>query len=271
MERYQVIIAYDGTDFQGFQRLGRKRTVQAEIEAALRRLDWQGDAVFYAGRTDTGVHASGQVIAFDLEWSHSPEELGRALNTLLPQDVAAREVMAAAPDFHPRYHAAARAYRYQLFCHPAPDPLRERYAWRVRSQVDDSLLIQAAAQLRGTHDFAAFGSPLKPEGTTIRTVYQSEWHRWEDGWSYHVTANAFLYHMVRRMVYLQVLAGQGRLPMEALTSALESPRPLKPGLAKPNGLVLEHVYYSEVGSIPEGSNQTLNASGDENCGKDVRH
>lgn len=271
MERYQVIIAYDGTDFQGFQRLGSKRTVQAEIEAALRRLNWQGSAVFYAGRTDAGVHASSQVIAFDLEWGHTPGDLERALNALLPGDVAAREVTIAAEDFHPRYDAAARSYSYHLFCHSSPDPLRERFAWRVRSQLDGSLLIQAAAQLLGTHDFSAFGSPLKPDGTTIRTIYRSEWRHRENGWSYHVTANAFLYHMVRRMVYLQVLVGQGRLSLEAFTSALQSPRPLTPGLAKPNGLVLESVYYSDVRQIPEGSNQTLIASGDENCGKDVRH
>lgn len=271
MERYQVIIAYDGTDFQGFQRLGSKRTVQAEIEAALRRLSWQGDAVFYAGRTDTGVHASGQVIAFDLEWAHSPGDLGRALNALLPSDVAARDVMVAAADFHPRYDAKARGYCYHLFCRPTPDPLRERYAWRIRSQLDGSLLIQAAGRLLGAHDFTAFGSPLKPNGTTIRTVFQSEWRQQEDNWSYFVTANAFLYHMVRRMVFLQVLVGQGRLSLEAFTSALQSPRPLTPGLAKPNGLVLEKVYYSEVEQIPEGLNQTLIASGDENCGKDVRH
>lgn len=266
MERYQVIIAYDGTNFQGFQRLGGRRTVQAELEAALKHLNWQGDAVFYAGRTDTGVHASGQVIAFDLEWAHSPAELGRALNSHLPQDVAAREVKLAAADFHPRYDATARCYRYQLFCQPNRDPLRERYAWRVWPQVEGSLLIQAAARLPGTHEFAAFGSPLKPKGTTIRTVFNAGWRQEADGWSFQVTANAFLYHMVRRLVFLQVLVGQQRISLEAFASALQTPSPLIPGLAKPNGLVLEQVHYSEIGQIPEGSNQTLIASGDENCG-----
>jgi len=246
MEHYQVIIAYDGTDFQGFQRLGRKRTVQAEIEAALRHLNWQGDAVFYAGRTDAGVHASGQVIAFDLEWDHTPEKLVRALNTLLPGDVAAREAQVAPAGFHPRYDAVARSYRYHLYCQSTPDPLRERFAWRVRAELDGSLLIQAAAQLIGTHDFAAFGSPVKPGGSTIRTIYRSEWQRQADNWCYVVTANAFLYHMVRRLVYLQVLVGQERLSLDAFSSALQSPRPLTPGLAKPNGLVLENVQYSEV-------------------------
>ncbi len=99
MAHYQVIIAYDGTNFQGFQRQGSSRTVQAEIEAALHHLDWQGDAIFYAGRTDSGVHASGQVIAFDLEWAHPPEALGRALNAHLPADIAARDVSSGSSGF----------------------------------------------------------------------------------------------------------------------------------------------------------------------------
>ncbi|MRR32023.1 tRNA pseudouridine synthase A, partial [bacterium] len=175
MAHYQVIIAYDGTNFQGFQRQGSSRTVQAEIEAALRQLDWQAGAIFYSGRTDSGVHASGQVIAFDLEWAHSAEALGRALNAHLPADIAVRDVSLAAADFHPRFNATARRYRYRLFCQPNRDPLRERYAWRVWPQVDSSLLIQTAARLPGTHDFAAFGSPLKPGGTTIRTIFTAEW------------------------------------------------------------------------------------------------
>ncbi|MHB0924267.1 MAG: tRNA pseudouridine(38-40) synthase TruA [Bellilinea sp.] len=266
MERYQVIIAYDGTNFQGFQRQGSSRTVQAEIEAALRCLNWQDNAIFYAGRTDTGVHASGQVIAFDLKWEHTLDELGRALNAHLPSDVAVRKVKLAAADFHPRFAATARSYRYHLFCQTNRDPLRERYAWRVWPQVEGSLLIQAATRLTGTHDFAAFGSPLKPEGTTIRTIFSADWQQKEDGWIFQVTANAFLYRMVRRLVFLQVLVGQRRLSLDAFSSALLSPSPLTPGLAKPNGLVLECVYFSEVGQIPEGLNQTLIASGDENCG-----
>jgi len=266
MAHYQVIIAYDGTNFQGFQRQGSSRTVQAEIESALHRLGWQGNAIFYAGRTDSGVHASGQVISFDLEWAHSPDALRGALNAHLPADLAAREVKLAVADFHPRYHAVARRYQYPLFCQPNRDPLRERYAWRVWPQVDSNLLIQVAGCLPGTHDFAAFGSPLRPGGTTVRTIYSADWEQERDGWSFTVTANAFLYRMVRRLVFLQVLVGQQRLSLEAFAAALQSPSPLTPGLAKPNGLVLEHVFFSEDRLITEGSNQTLIASGDEDCG-----
>src|SRR5512146_2263179 len=101
MERYKVILAYDGTDFFGFQRQGETRTVQLEVEAALRKLNWQGSTILSAGRTDSGVHATGHVIAFDLEWKHGLERLGRALNASLPKDVVVRAIEVAPADFHP--------------------------------------------------------------------------------------------------------------------------------------------------------------------------
>ncbi len=129
MARYQVILAYDGADFFGFQRQADgcgQRTVQGVVEQALRRIGWQGRAILFAGRTDVGVHASGQVIAFDLDWLHSTDALLAALNANLPADVAAQAAQLAADDFHPRYDARARCYRYRLFCQPRRDPLRER-------------------------------------------------------------------------------------------------------------------------------------------------
>jgi tRNA pseudouridine38-40 synthase len=114
-ERYQAILAYDGTHFLGFQRQGKGRTVQGVVEAALRQLGWQERTILAAGRTDTGVHASGQVIAFDFEWHHPVEALQKALNTLLPQDVSACEVQPTRADFHPCYDAVSRRYRYSLY------------------------------------------------------------------------------------------------------------------------------------------------------------
>ncbi len=267
MARYQVIIAYDGTHFQGFQRQGSSRTVQAEVEAALRALGWQADTILYAGRTDAGVHASGQVIAFDLTWRHGAAKLLRALNAALPADVAVKSAQETDPDFHPRYRAAARQYLYRLYCQPDRDPLRERYAWRVWQPVQAGLLQQAAACLPGSHDFAAFGSPLRPGGSTIRTVYHAVWQPLgEDEWIFRICANAFLYRMVRRLVFLQVLVGQQRLSVNQLAAALQIPQPLTPGLAKPNGLFLERVYYPGDGLEPEGFIETLSASGEEDCG-----
>ena len=137
MARYQIILAYDGTDFLGSQRQASSRTVQSELEKALRKLGWHGQTVYLAGRTDTGTHASGQVAAFDLDWVHGLQKLQDALNAHLPRDMAVREVKAAADDFHPRFDASSRCYRYRLFCASVRDPLRERYAWRVWPAVAD--------------------------------------------------------------------------------------------------------------------------------------
>ncbi|HMD88830.1 MAG TPA: tRNA pseudouridine synthase A, partial [Anaerolineaceae bacterium] len=173
MAHYQITLAYDGTDFQGFQRQGKARTVQAELEAALRHLNWQGKTILAAGRTDTGVHAAGQVVAFELDWNHSPEALGRALNAGLPADIAVKAVQESGPEFHPRYSADDRTYQYSIFCEPERNPLKERYAWRVWPAVDLQTLQAAARLLPGTHDFAAFGSPPRPNGNTVRTVLQA--------------------------------------------------------------------------------------------------
>ncbi len=163
MVRYQIIIAYDGTDFVGSQRQAKSRTVQGELEKALQKLGWDGSSALMAGRTDAGVHASGQVAAFDLGWDHSLADLNNALNANLPADMAICQVQIAPADFHPRFDAKARLYRYRIFCQRNRDPLRERYAWRVWPAVDEATLHSLAALLPGKFDFAAFGSPPVPE------------------------------------------------------------------------------------------------------------
>lgn len=243
MARYQIILAYDGTDFQGYQRQAKGRTVQGELEAALRRLGWSDRITVFAGRTDCGVHAQGQVAAFDFEWPHPVEELGRALNAHLPADVAVRSVCVAAPDFHPRFDAKGRTYQYQIYCEPDRDPLRDRYAWRVWPELNLALLQQAARLLPGTHDFAAFGTPPRPGGRTVREVFSAAWEPHAGGLLFEVSANAFLYHMVRRMVYLQVLIGRNQLELESFSQAVQAAQPQPPGLAPAHGLALKEVLY----------------------------
>lgn len=245
MERYQIILAYDGTGFVGSQRQATsRRTVQAELEKALRALGWDGRTVFLAGRTDTGVHASGQVAAFDFEWQHSLEDLNNALNANLPADMAVRKVVQAAEKFHPRFDATSRRYCYRLFCQSVRDPLRERYAWRVWPPVTD--LRPLAKIWPGRHDFAAFGTPPRRGGSSLRTVFSAEWHPQADEWSFEIQADAFLYRMVRRLVFVQVAVGQGRLPAQALAQALRSRpevRNVPAGLAPASGLTLVEVRY----------------------------
>jgi tRNA pseudouridine38-40 synthase len=180
---------------------------------------------------------------FDLEWSHPIEDLGRALNAHLPADVAVRSVQVAAPDFHPRFDARGRTYQYQIYCDPERDPLRDRYTWRVWPELNLALLQQAAWLLPGIHDFSAFGTPPRPGGSTIREVFSAAWEPRSGGLLFEVSANAFLYHMVRRMVYLQVQIGKNLLELESFSKAVCAAQPQPPGLAPAHGLALKEVLY----------------------------
>jgi tRNA pseudouridine38-40 synthase len=246
MARYQVTLAYDGTSFLGFQRQGNVRTVQAEVEFTLRKLGWQGRTILAAGRTDTGVHAAGQVIAFDMDWVHGTAALERAMNAWLPNDVAVRAISEADGDFHPRYAANCRTYRYKIFCQSWRNPLLESYAWRVWPEIDYSLLGEAANLMVGRYDFSAFGTPPRADGSTIRTVFRAGWQRLEEVMAFDITANAFLYHMVRRIVNAHILVGQGKLEMQKLADALHKASGLPSGLAPAKGLSLMSVEYSGV-------------------------
>jgi len=244
MARYQVILAYDGTRFYGSQVQAKSRTVQGELEKSLRKLGWSGKSVIMAGRTDTGVHATGQVAAFDFEWAHSADKLLKALNSHLPPDLVIRSLSPASADFHPRFDAVSRQYRYRLFFEPIRDPLREKYLWRVWPPVAEDALNQNASIFLGKHDFAALGSPTTPNGTTVRTVTKAEWKKMSDGeWQFEVRADAFLYRMARRLVFVQVSLAQGRSSVEKIQNALERQDKLVAGLAPAHGLTLVEVTY----------------------------
>jgi tRNA pseudouridine38-40 synthase len=240
---YKAVIAYDGTAFSGMQRQKNSRSVQSVVEDALSSIGWRGKSILAAGRTDAGVHAGGQVIAFVLDWKHSLEELQRAMNAGLPADVAVKQIEQAKDGFHPRYDAKSRRYQYRLFCQPQRDPLRERYAWRVWPDVKLGLLKAVAKPLRGECDFSAFGSAPKEGGGTVRKVLSASWRKTaEDEYLFEVSANAFLYHMVRHMVGLQVKIGQGLAAPNAVEAALISKNKVRE-LAPPQGLCLVTVEY----------------------------
>lgn len=244
MVRYQAILAYDGTKFQGFQRQKNVRTVQGVVEKALHAIGWQGKTILAAGRTDTGVHAIGQVIAFDMSWPHRTGDLLTALNANLPVDVAVRDICSVSGDFHPRYAALARKYRYRLVCDAIRQPLRERYAWRVWPEVSIALLQSVAGHITGKHDFRAFGAPHRTGGSTVREVTFATWYADGPELVFEIVGNAFLYHMVRRLVFFMVKVGQGRLEPESILDYLESEElPWIQGLAPPQGLFLVEVIY----------------------------
>jgi tRNA pseudouridine38-40 synthase len=246
MARYKFTLAYDGAAFYGSQRQARRRTVQAELEKAVQRLGWKGSSVVFAGRTDAGVHAAGQVAAVDLEWAHGEESLRDAVNAGLPPEVVVTTVEAARQDFHPRFDAVSRRYRYDVRCAPLRHPLDDRFVWRVWPAVEPAALDRAARLVLGTHDFGAFGSAARKGGKTVRTVEASSWRTTDRVLSYEIVADGFLYRMVRRLVFLQVAVGQGKCSEQALGEALRTGARVKglpAGTAPADGLRLMEVKY----------------------------
>jgi tRNA pseudouridine38-40 synthase len=158
--------------------------------------------------------------------------------------------------FHPRFDALSRRYRYKLFCQPLRDPIRERFAWRVWPPISGNVLRETAKLFLGTHDFSAFGSPTTPRGGTVRSVIKAEWsqHRdAEDEWHFDVQADAFLYRMVRRLVFVQVAVAQGKVSAKAIAHSLAKPAStaagtenVPAGLAPAHGLTLVEVTYQDI-------------------------
>lgn len=259
MELYKSIIAYDGTEFKGFQRQRQGvRTVQAVLEQALRGIGWSGKTLKASGRTDAGVHASGQVIAFRLEWNHATARLTSALNDRLPPDVAVRTTERAPEGFDPRFSARSRSYRYRLLFDRAPDPLRERFAWRIWPALDLELMQRGAELMRGKRDFGALGRAPIPGGHTIRNLMRVEWQSAPPELSLLLEADAFLHRMVRRIVALLLQVGRGRLELGRLESMLADPEtPIGGKLAPPRGLLLEAVSYVDEGVRSEASAEEL--------------
>jgi tRNA pseudouridine38-40 synthase len=240
---YQLKIAYDGTNFLGFQKQRKGRTVQAEIENSLRCLGWIEKSITAAGRTDAGVHASGQVIALKIAWEHPLKELQKALNANLPNDVAVISIHGVPEGFHPRFSALSRKYIYRIYCKDQRNPLVDRFAWQVWPVVDLKKIEKAAEVVIGKHDFVAFGKPSRDEAGTIREVFTAEWKNERNEFRFEVKANAFLYHMVRRMVFLQVRVGQGLMDITDLQKTVVGVRNIKPGIAPACGLELAEVEY----------------------------
>jgi tRNA pseudouridine38-40 synthase len=243
MRKYKAVVEYDGTDFFGFQVQAEGRTVQSELEAALGELAGRRVRVVGAGRTDSGVHAKGQVIAFSLAWRHDPEALRRAINARLADDVALLHVEPVAQDFHPRYDAVRRHYQYRILSRGQRSPLERRYAWHVRKPLDVPAMNRAACVLVGEHDLATFGRP--PQGAnTRRRVFRAEWRRHDSLVMFDIEANAFLYRMVRSIVGSLVLVGRGELSERQFGDLLAARnRSVAGPTAPPHGLYLMAVHY----------------------------
>ncbi|NJN43435.1 MAG: hypothetical protein HC806_00965 [Anaerolineae bacterium] len=175
------------------------------------------------------------------------EKLLNALNAFLPKAMAVQHIETTRDDFHPRFEAISRCYRYTVFTHPVRHPNRERFAWRMWKEMDFSLLEKASSAFLGTHDLQGFGTPPRPGGITIRNVFVSKWHQPSASeYVYDIEANAFLYHMVRRIVQFQVEVATGKRSAESIQMYLKEKQPGSfLGLAPPQGLNLLSVQYPE--------------------------
>ena len=241
MRRLLVIVEYDGTDFHGFQIQKRRRTVQGELEKALRQITGEKIRVTGAGRTDTGVHAAGLGVHFDTEWSKSLPVLQRALNAVLPSGIALRQLAETPPDFSARFSARSRAYRYTILNQAVRSPLAERYALRVSQPLDAGAMDAAARCLIGLHDFGAFGTPPRGDNT-VREMFAAQVMRDGERVLVDLKANAFLYRMVRRIVGTLLWVGQGTLSLAEFREVLEKKRRAGESVA-PHGLCLIAVEY----------------------------
>ena len=247
--RFRLTLQYDGTYFLGWQLQPRGRTVQGALQDALERLTGEKHTVTASGRTDTGVHATGQVVALTLPPRWDIPELHRALNALLPEDVWVEGIVQVPEDFHPRFHAIARSYRYQVGLVPeSASPFHHPWCWPLVREVDVDLLQRAAALTLGEHSFRAFAKAGQEHRGDRCIVSEATWVQWgEVGVALHITANRFLHHMVRYLVGTMAEVGLGRRSLEEMVALLTDPETklVTSRPAPPEGLFLTRVHYPE--------------------------
>jgi tRNA pseudouridine38-40 synthase len=242
--RIRITLEYDGSNYCGWQLQAGQDSIQARLEAVLERIFSQKIRVHGSGRTDAGVHALGQVAAFDLPREFAPPDLQRAMNSLLPPDIAIITAAAASDDFDPRRDARVRVYEYRVINQECRSAFDYRYAWLVSAPLELAAMNAAARRFIGEYDFAAFRSLGSQEKSTRRRVYVSEWSRAENILVYRVEARSFMRHMVRTMVATMVAVGRGKLAPAQITDLIAlRDRAMVPASAPPGGLFLVEVRY----------------------------
>lgn len=246
----RLTVAYDGTEFSGWQVQDGQRTVQGELERAIHQMTGESLRVRGAGRTDAGVHARGQVAAFSTETAIPALGFLRGLNALLPRDVAVREAAEAAAGFDPRRAASGKHYRYTFWNEEIRSPLHERFTWHVRAPLDVGAMAKAGGVLLGDHDFAAFRAADCERHNTVRRMRRVDVARDDSCVVLDVEATAFLKNMVRVIAGTLCAVGRGAATPEDVARILASRDRTKAGMTAPAaGLCLIKVSFDREASV----------------------
>lgn len=243
----RITLAYDGTDFHGWQVQPGLPTIQGTLEQIIGEMEGKPVHVEASGRTDAGVHALAQVAAFTIENPIPVENLQRAVNRLLPPTIRVLQAVEADPGFHPRFDAIAKSYRYTLFRAPVCPPFEWRYVHHHPYPLDEEAFIEAAGVFVGEHDFTAFAASDESdseEKSRVRRIFSSHCARSGDALIYTIRGSGFLKHMVRNIVGTLIETGRGNLTPEAIGAFFHGDFTRKAGPTAPaKGLVLESVEY----------------------------
>ncbi len=244
MRNLKLTLAYDGTNFHGWQVQPELRTIQGELEAAFKKLFNHEVAITGSGRTDAGVHAHGQVANVETERTMDPESVLRGANALLPPDIRILSVEDANSDFHARRSARAKTYRYRIWRPAIVSPFEVRYVYAFRYSLEESLVDRATCYFIGTHDFSSFCATATEVEDRTRTIYDACWTRSETEWRFDIRGNGFLQYMVRTIVGTLLEVGQRRISPEQLPAIFEARYRRAAGRTAPaSGLHLMHVEY----------------------------
>ena len=250
MRNLKVTLAYDGTDFSGWQVQPDAVTVQGTLASAIGRITGEKVLPQGSGRTDAGVHALAQMMTFVTESSVPTGNFLKAMNDILPASVRVLEVTEAPPEFHARHSARAKTYRYRIHRESICSPFLVRYVWHYPYPLDEEAMASAAEMVVGEHDFTSFAA-VDPERSreseqslNVRTIFSSGWERFEGELIYTVRGSGFLHHMVRNLVGTFILAGRGTLTAQDVTRILEARKRSAAGATAPaSGLYLVSVEY----------------------------